>query len=181
MRLGIPLLLLDLGAVFGAKRQRHIDVLVPSADVALVEQQVVGDARGLGAGVPRRGLTHGIAPANQFVERGADRGREAGKLLRCYRADFRLAFRAQMGPVGFALLVQAPESLAALRSQPLRLFARQGVQIDQRHLPFHREPAHCLGVGPSESGLNLPWSSKLRRTMEVTRTGVAPAARTSST
>ena len=124
---GIALLLLDLAAVFGPQRQRHIDVLVPSADVALVEQQVAGDAPGFRAGVPRGGLPHGIAPRDQFVERRADHGRDAGKFLRGHRPDFRLAFRAQMGPVGFALIVQAPKRLAALGSKPLRLFARQGV------------------------------------------------------
>ena len=60
-----------------------------------------------------------------------------------------------MGPVRFALGVRAAQRLAARGSEPLRLFARQGVEIDQRHLPFDGEPAHRFRVGHQRIRLEL--------------------------
>ncbi len=68
VRLGVALLLVELRPLRGSKRHRHIDVLVPAADVALVDQEVGGDAHRLVTSVPRGRLPHRIAPAHQFVK-----------------------------------------------------------------------------------------------------------------
>ena len=110
------------------------------------------------------------------------RGHQPDKFLRGHPADFLAALGTQVGLVALAVGRARVDIRAAFRTQSLGLRQRQRSTRSISGI-FLRQPVRRTSstYGTSESGLILPSAVKTRRTIEVTSTGCAPAARASST
>src|SRR5262249_6495256 len=127
------LLLLNLVEVLATEGERHIDVLVPSAVLILVKQEVIGDSDGFRAAIPCGTLMLRVTPTNQLVQLRLDRWKACHEFVRGDGADGGLPGWGEVRVVGFALVIERAESgFAAFFAEFLSLVPGEPIEVHHR-------------------------------------------------
>ena len=127
---------------------------VPAADIALVEQKIVGDPHRFHTVVPAGGLLHRAAPWDQIVQVGAGLRRHPGGVA-CGDAPISVW---PFGRGGYGRACHPRPSVPAIRCparQALGLLPGEAIEIEQRHFALDGRAPHGLGIGHKGVGVKF--------------------------